>query len=63
MAKRKKEQKSETRQSWEQDIELIKMLLVLVVNKLGVEKKEIAKALGISEATLSKMLNPKKYRS
>lgn len=43
-------------------VELIKILLVLLVNKLGVERKDVANAMGISKGELSKMLNPKKYK-
>lgn len=46
----------------ENNVELIKMLLILLVNKLGVEKIDIAKSMGISKGELSKMLNPKKYK-
>lgn len=44
-------------------INMIKMLLVLLVDKLGVEKKDIAKAIGISKGRLSQLLNPKKYKT
>ena len=63
MAKQRKKRKPDVRQQLERDLESIKMLLVLLVNKFGVEQKKIAEALGVSESTLSKMLNPKKYKS
>jgi plasmid maintenance system antidote protein VapI len=44
------------------NINMIKMLLVLLVDKLGVDKRDIAKALGISPGRLSQLLNPKKYK-
>ena len=47
----------------EDNIECIKLLLVLLANKLGVEKKEIAKALGVSAGRISQILNPKKYKN
>ncbi len=48
---------------WEKDLQCIKLLLVLLANKLGVKNKEIAKAMGISESSLSKLLNPAKYKN
>lgn len=50
------------KKSLENNLELIKTLLILLVNKLGVDKKDIAKVMGISEGNLSKILNPKKYK-
>ena len=44
------------------NLQMIKILLVLLVDKLGVDKKDIAKALGISQGRLSQLLHPKKYK-
>jgi len=63
MAKKGAESKGNEKEAWENDLEVIKMLLILLVSKSGVEQKEIAKTMGISEGTLSKMLNPSKYKS
>ncbi|MGA2173330.1 MAG: hypothetical protein ABSG82_10040 [Sedimentisphaerales bacterium] len=60
MAKNK--DNSEQSSQLEGNIECIKLLLVLLANKLGVEKKEIAKALGVSGGRISQLLNPKKYK-
>jgi DNA-directed RNA polymerase specialized sigma subunit len=60
MAKTSKD--SEKCPQWEKDLECIKLLFVLLANKMGVEKKEIAKALGVSGGRVSQILNPKKYR-
>ena len=54
--------KSNVKEDWKQDIEILKMLMILLVNKMGVGHKDIAKALGISEGRLSQILNPKKYK-
>ena len=40
----------------------IKTLLILLVNKLDVKKSDIAKAMGITQARLSQLLDPKKYK-
>ena len=45
------------------DINTMKILLILLVDKLGVDKINIAKALGVSTSKLSKLLNPKKYKT
>ena len=45
-----------------QDVKVMKKLLILLANKLGVEKKDIAKSMGISAGRLSQILNPKKYK-
>ncbi|MGD0551498.1 MAG: hypothetical protein ABSB25_02475 [Sedimentisphaerales bacterium] len=45
----------------EEDLKYIKLLLILLANNLGVKNKDIAKAMGISEGSLSKLLNPGKY--
>ncbi len=63
MAKKGSSIKSDGKKDWEQDITYLKMLMILLVNKMGVEQKDIAKALGISEGRLSQILNPKKYKS
>ncbi len=54
--------KSDVKEGWKEDIEVLKMLMILLVNKMGVGQKDIAKALGISEGRLSQILNPKKYK-
>jgi uncharacterized membrane protein len=54
--------KNEAKEDWKEDIEILKMLMILLVNKMGVEQKDIAKALGISEGRLSQILNPAKYK-
>ena len=54
--------KKDNKQELAENINMIKMLIVLLVNKLGVENKDIAKALGISKGRLSQLLNPKKYK-
>ena len=61
MAK-KDSNKSNANEGWKEDIEVLKMLMILLVNKMGVDQKDIAKALGISEGRLSQILNPKKYK-
>lgn len=61
MAKNKNN--NEQNSQLEDNIECIKLLLVLLANKLGVEKKEIAKALGVSAGRISQILNPKKYKN
>jgi uncharacterized membrane protein len=58
---KKDSNKSNLKEDWKVDIEVLKMLMILLVNKMGVDQKEIAKALGISEGRLSQILNPKKY--
>ena len=63
MAKKGSSIKSDGKKDWEQDITYLKMLMILLVNKMGVEQKDIAKALGISEGRLSQIINPKKYKS
>jgi DNA-directed RNA polymerase specialized sigma24 family protein len=45
-----------------ESMDMIKRLLILLVDKFGVEKSDIAKALGISQGRLSQILNPKKYK-
>jgi len=45
-----------------ENLNTIKMLLVLLVDKLGVDKRDIAKTLGITQGRLSQLLNPKKYK-
>jgi DNA-directed RNA polymerase specialized sigma24 family protein len=45
-----------------ESMDIIKRLLILLVDKFGVEKSDIAKALGISQGRLSQILNPKKYK-
>lgn len=62
MVQKNKGAKPDIKEQWKGDLELIKILLVLLANKLGVEKKEMAKAMGISKGGLSKILNPKKYK-
>jgi uncharacterized membrane protein len=62
MAKKVNYIKGDGKKDWEQDIAYLKMLMILLVNKMGVEQKDIAKALGISEGRLSQILNPKKYK-
>ena len=42
-----------------QDVKIMKNLLILLVNKLGVEKRDIAKSMGISAGRLSQILNTK----
>ena len=59
---KKDSNKSDVREDWKQDIEILKMLMILLVNKMGVDQKDIAKTLGISEGRLSQILNPKKYK-
>ncbi|MHC4159419.1 MAG: hypothetical protein ACYSSO_10120 [Planctomycetota bacterium] len=58
----KKSTQPDIKESWKSDIELIKILLILLVNKLGLGQKDIAKAMGISEGRLSQILNPNKYK-
>lgn len=43
-------------------VDMLKTLLILLVDKLGVEKSKIAKAMGITQGRLSQLLNPKKYK-
>ena len=62
MGKKKTTSKEDSKKEWENGIEVIKMLLILLVNKLGVEKKDVAKIMGISVGRLSPILNPKKYK-
>ena len=62
MSDKNKGVESEDAQALLKDIETIKLLLVLLVNKLGVQKNEIAKTMGISEGRLSQILNPAKYK-
>jgi uncharacterized membrane protein len=62
MSKKESFTKGSAKQDWEEDIAILKMLMILLVNKMGVDQKEIAKALGISEGRLSQILNPKKYK-
>lgn len=62
MSKKDSFTKGSAKQDWEEDIAILKMLMILLVNKMGVDQKEIAKALGISEGRLSQILNPKKYK-
>lgn len=62
MAKKVSSTKGDTKEDWKQDIEILKMLMIMLVNKMGVEKKDIAKTLGVSEGRLSQILNPKKYK-
>lgn len=45
----------------EEDLKNIKLLLILLANNLGVKNKDIARAMGISEGSLSKLLTPGKY--
>lgn len=45
-----------------EDIQDIKKLLILLVAKSGVEKKDIAKSMGITKGRLSQILDPKKYK-
>ncbi len=59
--KKKRKIKSEPREQWQSDLEIIKILLILMTNKCGVNKKDIAQAIGISKGRLSQILNPKKY--
>jgi len=54
--------KKDNKQELADNINMIKMLLVLLVDKLGVDKRDIAKALGITQGRLSQLLNPKKYK-
>lgn len=61
MAK-KDSNKSNVQEDWKKDIEVLKMLMILLVSKMGVEQKDIAKTLGISEGRLSQILNPAKYK-
>ncbi len=61
MSKNKK--RDELNTTCENDVCTIKMLLVLLVNKMGVDRKDIATALGVSQGRLSQLLNPKKYKS
>lgn len=60
--KKKRMPEDESKKDLKYNIEMIKTLLILLVNKLGVEKIDIAKSMGISKGELSKMLNPKKYK-
>jgi uncharacterized membrane protein len=62
MAKKQSSAKDDVKKDWERDIDILKILMILLVNKMGVEQKDIAKSLGISEGRLSKILNPKKYK-
>ncbi len=62
MAKKGTESKGNEKEGWENDLEVIKMLLILLVSKSGVEQKDIAKTMGISRGRLSQILNPKKYK-
>ena len=62
MAKKENSSKSGVKEDWEKDIEILKMLMILLVNKMGVERKDITKALGISDGRLSQILNAKKYK-
>ncbi len=62
MAKKGTECKGNEKDGWKNDLEVIKTLLILLVSKSGVEQKDIAKAMGISEGRLSQILNPKKYK-
>jgi plasmid maintenance system antidote protein VapI len=50
------------KENWKQDIAIMKMLMILLVNKMGVKQNAIAKALDITEGRLSQILNPKKYK-
>jgi plasmid maintenance system antidote protein VapI len=49
------------KKDWEKDIAIMKMLMILLANKMGVKQNAIAKTLGITEGRLSQLLNPKKY--
>lgn len=40
----------------------IKNLLILLLDKFEVKRDKIAEVMGVSEASLSKMLKPKKYK-
>jgi len=62
MAKKENSSKADVKKDWEEDISILKMLMILLVNKMGVEQKDIAKTLGLSEGRLSQILNPKKYK-
>lgn len=62
MTKKRKSSREDSKKAWENDISTIKMLLVLLVNKMGVNKTDIARTLGISEGRLSQLLNPRKYK-
>jgi uncharacterized membrane protein len=62
MAKKQSSAKDDVKKDWEQDIDILKILMILLVNKMGVEQKDIAKSLGISNGRLSQILNPKKYK-
>jgi DNA-directed RNA polymerase specialized sigma subunit len=44
------------------ELRIIEKLLILLIDKQGVQRGEIAKVLGVSEGELSKTLNPKKYK-
>jgi uncharacterized membrane protein len=63
MTKKVKYIKGDEKKDWEQDIAHLKILMIMLANKMGVEQKDIAKSLGISEGRLSQILNPKKYKS
>ena len=45
------------------NIDILKRLIILLLIKQDVDQKDIAKALGITPGTLSKILNPGKYRN
>jgi hypothetical protein len=61
MVKKKNAFRDNPKKSLEHNIEIIKTLLILLVNKMGVEKQTIAKAIGFSGGRISQILDPKKY--
>lgn len=44
-------------------LDMIKNLLILLLDKFEVKRDKIAEAMGISEASLTRMLKPKKYKT
>jgi predicted transcriptional regulator len=62
MSNKNESTQNEERRVLLKDIETIKLLLVILVHKLGVSKNEIAKTMGISPGRLSQILDPKKYK-
>jgi len=62
MAKNKKDINEGLDRELLQNVEMIKMLLIMIVDNMGIKRKDISKMLGISEGRLSQILNPKKYK-
>ena len=46
----------------ERQLDAIKRLLVLFLMKAGTPQREIAKALGVGQATISRMMPTKKFK-